>query len=427
MGVLMAQQTLKDVFDDYSKKTTTIFKDRDVLTDKHVPESMPHRDEQITQIARILAPSIKGERVSNVFIYGSTGTGKSVCIKHITTELEKTSNKTRTLYLNCKMKRVSDTEYRLIAELSRMLGKGVPATGLPTEEVYKTFYNILDSEQRNIILVLDEIDALVKKTGDDILYSLLRTNQDLKNAKVSIIGISNDVSFTDSLDPRIKSSLSEEEVVFQPYNATQLKDILIQRASMAFALGVFDDGVISKCAALAAQEHGDARRALDLLRIAGELVERDGASKITAEYVDKAENKLDVDRVVEAVRFQPKQSQAVVASIIKLVESSQRNIQTGDVFDIYEKICKSRGLKILTQRRVSDLVAELDMLGIINARVISKGRYGRTREIKLLLTKPALNKIKEILKENYLLTDRLFMDVKGRGVYGQKRDSKSVF
>jgi len=422
----MTQHTLREIFDNYSKETARVFKNKDVLTDKHIPENIPHREEQINQIAKILAPSIKGEKTSNLFIYGSTGTGKSVCIKHITSELSKTTDKIKALYLNCKMKRVSDTEYRLIAELSRMLGKDVPATGLPTEEVYKIFYSILDSEQRNIILVLDEIDALIKKTGDDILYSLLRTNQDLKKAKLSIIGISNDVSFTDGLDPRIKSSLSEEEVVFQPYNANQLKDILMQRASMAFNNEAFDDSVISKCAALAAQEHGDARRALDLLRIAGELVEREGASRITTNHVDKAEDKLDVDRIVEVVRFQPRQSQAVLASIIKIVENDQKNIQTGDVFVIYEKICKSRGLKILTQRRVSDLVAELDMLGIINARVISKGRYGRTREIKILLAKPVIEKIKRILKENYLLTDRLFMDVK-KGIYGQKRDSKNIF
>jgi len=405
------QQTLKEIFSGYVREEAKIFKNKDILTEKHIPEKIPHRQEQINQIGKILAPSINGEKVSNVFIYGSTGTGKSVCVRHVANELENITKNVKILYLNCKMKRVSDTEYRLVAELTRMLGKEIPSTGLPTEEVYKAFYNIINQNKTNIILVLDEIDALVKKIGDDILYTLTRINQELE-AKLSIVGISNDISFTDNLDPRVKSSLSEEEIVFQPYDAKQLQDILTERANLAFSEPI-DNPVIQKCAALAAQEHGDARRALDLLRIAGELVERDGHKKITTDHVDKAEDKLDLDRIVEVVKYQPKQSQAVLASIIRLVESDNKNIQTGDIFSVYERICASRGLKILTQRRVSDLVAELDMLGVINARVISKGRYGRTREIRLLLNKQVLEKVKRLLKENYLLTDKLFLDVKG--------------
>jgi len=240
--------------------------------------------------------------------------------------------------------------------------------------------------------------------GDDILYNLTRANQDLKNTKLSIIGISNDLSFTDRLDPRVKSSLSEEEIIFPPYNANQLQDILVQRAGSAFNDGILEQGVIAKCAALAAQEHGDARKALDLLRVAGELVERQGDKKITTEHVDKAEERLDTDRITTVISTQPKQSQAVLASIIKLVEEGQKNIQTGDVFSVYEEICSNRGLKVLTQRRVSDLIAELDMLGIINARVISRGRYGRTKEIRIQLGKSILKKTKKILEDSYLLT-----------------------
>ncbi|MFH1978194.1 MAG: ORC1-type DNA replication protein [Candidatus Aenigmatarchaeota archaeon] len=408
----MVQQTLKDIFSGYSKKENRVFKNKDVLTERYIPETIPHREDNINQLAKIIAPAIRGDNVSNVFIYGSTGTGKSVCTKHVMTEIEKESDKIRVLFINCKMKKVSDTEYRLLAELSRILGKRVPSTGLPTDEVYKIFFEALEEQEKNVILVLDEIDALVKKVGDDILYTLTRINQDLVKTKLSIIGISNDTTFTDRLDPRVKSSLSEEEIIFQPYDAKQLQDILFNRAKVSFVPGVVDDAVIFKCAALAAQEHGDARRALDLFRIAGELAERENYSKVTTELVDKAEAKLDTDRIVEIIKFQPKQSQAVIASIIKLVEAGEKNIQTGDVFVLYEKICHSRGLKSLTQRRVSDLVAELDMLGVINARVISKGRYGRTREIKFLLGSSLKEKVKKILKDNYLLTDGLYLDAK---------------
>ncbi|MFH1364025.1 MAG: ORC1-type DNA replication protein [Candidatus Aenigmatarchaeota archaeon] len=406
----MSQKTLKDIFSNYTLNKANIFKNKDVLTDKYIPETIPHREEQIKQIGMVIAPTISGDKISNIFIYGSTGTGKSVTVKYITNELEKTSKNVKIIFVNCKMKRVSDTEYRLLAEVSRLLGTTIPPTGLPTDEVYRIFFKTLESQKKSVILILDEIDAMVKKVGDDILYTLTRLNQDLKYTKLSIIGISNDTSFTDKLDPRVKSSLSEEEIIFHPYDANQLRNILTERAKEAFADSVLDGAVITKCAALAAQEHGDARRALDLLRIAGELAERDSSKKITTAFVDKAEERLDLDRIIEVVRAQPRQSQAVLAGIIKLVESDYKNIQTGDIFNLYEKICHSRGLKTLTQRRLSDLIAELDMLGIINAQVISKGRYGRTREIKLHLSKNVLEKIKQILKDNYLLTDGLFLD-----------------
>ncbi|MBL7205991.1 MAG: orc1/cdc6 family replication initiation protein [Candidatus Aenigmarchaeota archaeon] len=406
----MAQQTLKDLFTKYASESIIIFKDRDFLTDRYIPDDIPHREEQVDQLAKILAPSIKGQRVSNTFIFGTVGTGKSCVAKHVTKELSKISDNVKVIYINCKLKKVSDTEYRMIAEILRIMGKKIPYTGLPTDEVFKIFYETLDSKKSVVVLILDEIDALVSKIGDDILYRFTRINEELKETKLSLIGISNDTTFTDNLDPRVKSSLSEEEIIFPPYNAAQLQDILNQRAKLAFDDSVLAEGVIAKCAALAAQEHGDARKALNLLRISGEIAEREKNSKINIEHLDKAENKLDTDKTVEIVKTQPRQSQAVLAAILKLLEKDPKNIQTGDVFSLYEKICVSKGLKVLTQRRVSDLIGELDMLSIINTKIISRGRYGRSKEIKVLLEKNILKKIREILKENYLLTDNLFLD-----------------
>jgi cell division control protein 6 len=405
--VKQTQQTLQNIFNNYVQEKTNFFKDRDTLSSDYIPVETPHRDEQMKTLASILAPTLRGAKSSNVFIYGKTGTGKTVITKYVTAELNKMNDKIKIIYINCKMKRVSDTEYRLLAELAREMGKEIPATGLPTVQVYKTFLDCLDKEKTNIILILDEIDALVKKIGDSILYNFTRINQNLQHSKVSIIGISNDTSFTDNLDARVRSTLSEEEIIFPPYNASQLQDILKQRAALAFHKSIVEPGVVQKCSALAAQEHGDARRALDLLRMASEIAERGGKNRITIDCVDKAENKLDLDRVVEIVKAQPRQSQAALAAIIRLTEDGKKNIETGEVFSLYERICASRGLKVLTQRRVSDLVAELDMLGIINAKVVSKGRYGRTKEIKLQLGKPVLLKIRNVLKENYLIRDSI--------------------
>ncbi len=396
------QQTFQDIFSNYELASLSVFKNKDVLSPDFIPEVAVHREKQIKQIASILAPCLRNLKVSNIFLFGKTGTGKTVCVKQVTQDLEKRANRIKIIYINCKMKRVSDTEYRLLAELCRSFGKKIPPTGLPTDEIYRIFYESIEAEKKSIILVLDEIDTLVKKTGDELLYNLTRINQDLKNSKISIIGISNDIMFIENLDPRVKSSLSEEEILFPPYNAHQLQDILTQRTEQGFNPSAVEQGVITKCAALAAQEHGDARKALDLLRIAAELAERENKPKVLLSHVDIAEEKLDLDKTVEIVKTQPKQSLAVLAATIRLVEAGRKNIQTGDIFELYQQLCPNAGLKNLTQRRVSDLIGELDMLGILTTKVISKGRYGRTREIRLLLSKPVIEKIKKVLTENYL-------------------------
>jgi cell division control protein 6 len=282
-----------------------------------------------------------------------------------------------------------------------MLGQEVPFTGLPTDQIYKVFFEKLEENKQTMILIVDEIDALVEKTGDGILYNLTRINQELENSRVSIIGITNNLGFVERLDPRIKSSLSEEELIFPPYNALQLQDILRGRASVAFLPGVVEPGVVEKCAALAAQEHGDARRALDLLRVSGELAERNADEKVSVRHVDIAQDKIDIDRILEIVKAQPRQSQAVLFSIVELAENN-KEIQSGEVFDSYQETCKKHGLKILTPRRVSDLVAELELFGIISTKVISKGRYGRSRIISLGLAESINNKLKKLLYEIFL-------------------------
>jgi cell division control protein 6 len=401
----MTQKGLGNYFEDYLKRDS-IFKNKKSLQLNYTPKDVPHREVQIKTLAGILAPALKNEKPSNLFVYGKTGTGKTLCVKYVTDHIEeiakKNNIKIKVSYLNCKLKRIADTEYRLIAQLAREFGYDIPITGLPTDEVYKIFLNALDNDKILLILILDEIDQLVSKAGDGILYNFTRLNSELKYSQITLVGISNDLLFTDNLDPRVKSSLSEEDLVFPPYNALQLQKILKQRSKIAFNINVVGDGVIEKCAAYAAREHGDARRALELLRVAGELAERGGNNKIKIEDIDSAENKIERDRIIDIITSQPKQFKITLYSLL-LTCSKKSTIFTGDIYEYYKKICFKIGLRPLTQRRVSDIIAELDMLGIINAKVISKGRYGRTREICIAISDSHISNVKDILKEGLSL------------------------
>jgi len=393
------------IFDSAMKNS--LFKDKSVLQTNYTPDSIPHRDKQIEQVASILAPILRGERASNLFVYGKTGTGKTLSVQYVRDELLKRAKEVdinvRIEYLNCKLKKVADTEYRILAALIDLLGGKVADTGLPTPAVYQKFIEMVDNKKQTLVIIFDEIDQAIKKIDDNFLYNLTRLNSELSQAQISLIGISNDVTFLENIDPRVRSSLGEEEIVFPPYNAVQLKDILNERCSRAFKEGTFDEAVISKCSAFAAREHGDARRALDLLRIAGELAEREGKLRITEEYIDQANSKIERDKILDIVETEPTQFQAVLYSILKLNKQEdgiEKNYFTGDIFNLYQEICNKIKIEILTQRRVSDIIGEIDMLGLINAKVISKGRHGRTREVKLSIPSNLLEKVEGILIES---------------------------
>jgi cell division control protein 6 len=401
-----------ELFDPFLE-SEPVFANREVLRPSYTPDELPHRDEQIDQLASVLVAAVRGQTPSNVFIYGKTGTGKTASTKYVGQELVKTGQDRDVpihyVYVNCE---VVDTQYRVLTHVTNHLvtewNERVPFTGWPTDEVYAKLRDRIEERDGIVIIILDEVDNLVFKDGDGILYQLCRINEDLQEAKVSLIGISNDLKFTDFLDPRVRSSLGEEEIVFPPYNAEQLRDILKQRADKGFNEGRLEEDVIPLCAAFAAQEHGDARRALDLLRVAGELAEREGADTTSADHVRKAQNKIELDRVTEVVRTLPLQSKMLLLAILLgeeagVGESNQRQAMiTGEVYDTYKELCQRTDVDALTQRRITDLISELDMLGLINAQVKSKGRYGRTKEIQMSVP---LEGTKSVLREDNTIDD----------------------
>ncbi|MGD8544962.1 MAG: orc1/cdc6 family replication initiation protein [Candidatus Bathyarchaeota archaeon] len=383
---------LDDVFDRFSS-AACVFRDREVLRHDYIPERLPHREEQIRRFGETIAPVLKGVRCSNVFLYGKTGTGKTAVIKYVLNRLEMRAQEfgapVKTCYVNC---RLEGTKYRVLARLCEELGLSVPFTGLSVGEVFNRFRIASDSLEMILFAVLDEIDVLVKERDQGLLYELTRINGSLSNSKVILAGISNDLRFKEFLDPRVFSSLSEEEIVFRPYDANELKIILADRAKLAFRDEVLCDGALSLCAALAAAEHGDARRALDLLRVAGEVAERNEARTVTGEHVREAEKYIEHDRVSEALKNLTLHSKLVILSIFHLTVKNKGAV-TGEIYEMYENLCDQLAITPLTQRRVSTLLNELDAVGLLNARVVSMGRYGRTKKIGMEVTRTIIRTV----------------------------------
>jgi cell division control protein 6 len=378
-----------------------IFKNRDALEASFIPDELPHRDSQIQKVAELTACTLLGDSPPNFLCYGPTGTGKTATIRYISQKLTQQclDDKPWWIYVNCS---VVSTPYRILAHIyNRISGtERIPPTGLPKDIIFKKLLGILDQKVQTIcFLVLDEIDMLNEKNnGTEILYDLTRLNENLDLCKTSLIGISNKLKFKDYLDPRVKSSLGQEHIVFPSYNANELRDILNERSKIAFNDGVLKDKVIPLCAALAAKEHGDARKALQLLRKAGELAERAQNKSISEKHIYDAENDLGKDHIAEYIKGLPLQVQVVLTAIFLISKHwPDQVIISGDIYGIYSELTqKIPGVRKLTERRISDFINELTLAGIIISDLKSMGHYGRTKIIKLDIE---LDLVEKVLSE----------------------------
>ncbi|MGB1524213.1 MAG: Cdc6/Cdc18 family protein, partial [Nitrosopumilus sp.] len=209
--------------------------------------------------------------------------------------------------------------------------------------------------------------------------------------------ISNDLTFKEKLDPRVISSLGEEEIVFTNYNVEQIKKILEERINESFIEDAVEEPALNLCAALAGGEHGDARRAIDLLRVAGELAERQQSEKVNIEHVREASQKIEENKEEASLKSYPLHEKLVILSIMKANGSS-----TGEIYTQYKTLCKTVGKDELTQRRITQMLSEIELSGIISGRLIHQGIHGRTKKYKLTVSSEI---IKKSFKDELTLQD----------------------
>ncbi len=387
----------------------SLFTDRRAFDHAFEPARLPHREHELDALVRNLVDALNGHIPSNMLLYGVPGSGKTVVTRFVLSQLRdkgmEMSQTVKTYEINC---RNVDTKYRVVQSIATKLAQRgdtpVPFTGWPTDRVLETLVYRMSRLGGVHIIVLDEVDNLVDKGGDDLLYALTSLNTLLENGRCSIIGISNDLHFTQHLDPRVSSRLSQEDIVFHPYVATEIQNILSERAEMGIKEDVLDEGVIKLCSALAAQEHGDARRALDLLRISVQKAEQRSQTKVNTKHVRLAQSQLEYDQVTPVIKTLPLHQKLVLFSICLNEENGLRNISTGEVYRTYAEACSKIGTEPLTTRRVSSLLNELDTIGLIMARNVSKGRGGRSKQVNSAIPK-AIDAISLMSENEPLVND----------------------
>jgi archaeal cell division control protein 6 len=377
--------TAGEVFDSVLRFSSELYRgSREVLRESYLPSRLPHREHQIRQVAEILAPALRGDVPSNLLIYGKIGTGKTAVVAQVRSDMQRRTDGRGTITfipVNCGN---IDTPYSLLQTIGNTLAteeaERIP-TGWSLDRVQTAMRGLMDARNGIQILILDEIDRLVARSGDGVLYTLSQLNTELKTARLILVGISNDLKFTNHLDARVRSRLNEEKILFPPYDAPQLQDILRDRAREAFKDGVLDAGVIERCAAYAALENGDARRALALLRVAADVAERDRAKRVTSDHVVRAKSRLEQDIIVDCCRTLPPHCKVLLYAILQAYERRRSGVLTGEVYDGYARLSQRLGLSPLHARSISNYLSELETLGLIRATIVSRGRGGRTREI----------------------------------------------
>lgn len=387
-----------------------IFVNKELLEISHLPDEgrIVGRDDEIDHLANAVNPAIFGQSPSNVLLYGKTGTGKSLCAKYVLRRLVETADEEGInavyAYVDCAQDTSETQAVQTIASTVNTDDTDIyiPDKGISTATYYKRLWNILDSKYDVILIILDEIDKL---EDDSILMQLSRAGEagKLSKCKIGVVGISNKIKYKDRMDERVKSSLCEREFVFPPYDAEQL-NMIMEARSDAFRDGVLGSGVIPRAAALAAREHGDARKAIDILRYAGELAQSEGADTVREEFVVQAREKAETDRFRELIRGSTPHSRLALQALTVLSLNSSDNseppkqgFRTTQIYDVYEQICRQEGTDPLSLRRVRDLLKEHAFLDVIEQSRHSGGSAEGSYTKHTLLEDPTV--VRNVLQD----------------------------
>jgi cell division control protein 6 len=353
------------VFSELSE--SKIFKDEQVLFSEYLPEMLPHRDQQIKQLANNLLPASKGRKPQNTFLSGPPGIGKTVATKFVFREFEEYSDRVKTIYINCWDYR---SAHAVLSKVAIDMGGFVQRRGMSKDEILERLVEVCKKKNKSIVVCLDEVDQLVFKESET-LYDLLRINQYITNP-VGLVFISNSPDVFLNVEPRIKSSLTVDSLEFKSYSLAEMKDILQERIELGYR-DVPEQGVLLLSANHAVNNGGDVRIGLECLLKAGRLAEQEGSDRVCVSHVK---------RILPGVQpVKPKILEERISETEKAILDIVKEKNSWTSGELYEYYCKKTENPV-TERAFRDFVNHLAEIKLINVRERKRGLKGKTRVIE---------------------------------------------
>lgn len=364
-----------------------IFKDEEKLSPEYVPPNLPHRENELNMLKIFFSSIIDGSPSisTRVIVSGSVGTGKSALVKlfgqKAISEALKKGVDLKFLYVNC---RISRTAFSVLRKLIEQLKARLPERGLSNEELFHKFLDYLDYKGSYAILVLDEVEMLLREEGSEPFYLFSRVGEErLKIPRISTIFIFRNLEILDTLDASTRSSLLGNIIHLREYDYTQLYDIIKYRAALAFRPDVLMEDAVHLIADIAG-ERGDARYALDILWRAGKYAEAENASQVAPEHVRKAAASVYPTIRREHLEFLEQHSKLILLALAQALDVEKSAYVTSSMLnDYYKMVCEEYGVEPKSYTSFWEALQILDDLGIIKIRVVSEGSKGRKSYISL--------------------------------------------
>ena len=382
-----------EVFERLDRDDYSVFLDKSVLSLGYIPKLLVCRKIQEEFFSRMLSRGVaEGFLPSMVRVYGGTGCGKTVVVRSVLDRFSRYKKGVfRFFYVNLKQSRTVFSATNAI--LGSISGEKV-AANLGVDRVFSKIWNAIRDLKVGlgkvfVCLVLDEADSVFADKHYDpseFFYRFLRHQTYLNDSsiKVCLVVIANNAGVLEErLDGRVKSSMGSEMIHFGGYSGLELGQILGERALFAFKVGVVEEGVVELCAKVASEQSGDARKAIDLLRVSGEIA-NEHKSKVTSECVYSALSRVEKDYVWEMIEGLPEYMSPIVVTLAYLTLKEGKTT-TANLYKIYNQTISGSGdvSGFLGERRILELVNELETIGLITTWNFSKGRGGYGKEIRL--------------------------------------------
>jgi len=386
------QRSIRDMLDD--EGGDSVFLNRDLVEPDTIinEERIVGRDDQLESVVSFLKPTLQGNRPPNMLLYGPAGTGKSLIIGAVTKQIidlcQSKSERFGVVNINCQaINTLDQAVFELVNTVADDVGEpvDVPETGVSTKRKYRRLYQLINQNYDSVIFILDEIDLLVGRRSNDesayskLLYQLSRaSNIDEIKGQVSVAALTNDPKFMEDIDGRAESSFNPRDIYFPDYDANQLRQILENRRD-AFREDALSDDVLPLVSAFAAQSHGDARKAIDLLRGAGDLADERGDEVVLEEHVRDSQEEIEKDRslkLIEGLTTQKKISLYATAAVAHFSKMSRTSVPSPVGFTVYQWVTEQIDVDQMTRETYVKYVKELSTYGLISTSRKSRGRGG---------------------------------------------------